>query len=740
MQTDKLYEFSEDRNTCRILNPRTPRYWYNYLWSEQGYCMQISQVGHGKSEYIDEKSDMCRVNNRSARYFYLRDDDENIFWNIGVAPLNEAVEDYICEHSIGYSKISSRKAGIRASIRYHVPTDGYREVWTVEMTNESDRIRNISTFAAISFDLDGFKYPRYYEMYRSFTTEYRESIKGIYAESHHPFAPHSRYNGYIVSDERPFAYDGNLAEFCGPISTLTEADTSATALFQRPDTVCLGQDCHNSECALFIMGGVLQHKHTLSPGETKTFHIIVGLSESVEEVEEILKESDFEREFTSSEQAYYDKYSSLSIETPDKLINDRMNNWVKKQVDFCIVGKKGVRDNLQIAVALLNYRPDKAKSEILECLRHQFRDGHAVLTWYPYDDTRYSDQPFWIIWAACELLKETGDFSLLNTELEWQDGGSDSLYEHLKAAVNCLVENSGAHGLPKILYADWNDALNITTDPEAESVMLAEQFCLALREFIRLIDYLENNADDSARVNVSIKELTAYKLYLTDIRERLAGNINKYAWDGAWYCRALSNKGNIGSSACNDGKIYVNAQTWAVLADIVPEDRLPVLLESLDAMEQDFGYPICDPPYSDYDASTGRMSGMLPGLFENGAVYCHATGFKVLMDGRIGRGEDAVRTLKKIIPDSPYNSSSRSGAEPYVFTNCYASHPLYYGKSYGSWTTGTSAWCLRGILESVLGIRRDYDGLHVDPTLPEDWEDFTVIRTFRGKKYRIKMP
>ena len=85
-----------------------------------------------------------------------------------------------------------------------------------------------------------------------------------------------------------------------------------------------------------------------------------------------------------------------------------MNNWVKKQADFCIVGKKGVRDNLQIAVGLLNYRQEKAEEEIIECLRHQFRDGHAVLTWYPYDDTRYSDQPFWIIWTLLPKVSSAG--------------------------------------------------------------------------------------------------------------------------------------------------------------------------------------------------------------------------------------------------------------------------------------------------------------------------------------------
>ena len=94
--------------------------------------------------------------------------------------------------------------------------------------------------------------------------------------------------------------------------------------------------------------------------------------------------------------------------------------------------------------------------------------------------------------------------------------------------------------------------------------------------------------------------------------------------------------------------------------------------QAVDSMEQDFGFPLNLPPYPEYDAHVGRMSGMLPGLFENGGVYCHATGFKILMDCCTGRGEKALKTLKKIMPDSKENPSAKSGAEPYVFTNCYS--------------------------------------------------------------------
>ena len=725
-KADKPYTFSEDGNSCIIRETRTPRYWYNYLWNENHYCAQVSQTGHGRSYYLSEKADMCMINQNDARYVYLRDDENKECWNIGEGPLNTEVENYQCVHSIGSSKIQSSYHGIESSWRLFVPVEGYHEVWTLKIKNTSEKERHLSIFSAVSFYLEGFKYPRYYEMYRCMETDYDKELKGVYCKSSHPFAPHARYNGFLAASEPAFAFDGNLGEFCGTTSTITQPDASACALFQRPDVVMKGKDCTNSKAALFILGGVLQHKIVLKPGDVKVLHLVFGISESLDEARTVsAKFSDpcvIEQELKRAEEYYLDKYSSLTVKTPDKKINHIMNNWIKKQVDFCIVGKKGVRDNLQISVGLLNYRQDVAKQEILECLRHQFKDGHGVLTWYPYDDTRYSDQPFWIIWAVCQLIKETGDFGILNTMIEWQDGGAATVMEHVKAAVNRLILDKGKNGLVKIYFADWNDALNITTDPEAESVMLSNQFCLALLD---LKEMLEKKGD-----HVYAKKIA--KEY-----EILKKDINAHAWDGEWYMRALSDVENIGSKKSEGSKIYLNAQTWAVLGDVANEERLPLVLKSVDQMEHDFGFPLNLPPYPKYSPNVGRMSGMLPGLFENGGVYCHATGFKILMDCKVGRGSKAVETLKKIMPDSDKNPSMQSGAEPYVFTNCYSTNPGYYGKSYQSWTTGTSAWCMMGLYEGILGIKRDYDGLRIDPCFPKEWEKAEATRHFREADYHI---
>lgn len=454
--------------------------------------------------------------------------------------------------------------------------------------------------------------------------------------------------------------------------------------------------------------------------------VVFGVSESLDEArgvsEAYAKPERTEKAFECAQKYNFGKYNSLSVTTPDEKINHIMNQWLKKQIDCCIVGKKGVRDNLQIAVALLNYRQDKAKDEILECLRHQFQDGHAVLTWYPYDDTRYSDQPFWIIWAVCELIKETGDYTILQKKIEWQDGGAAAVVEHLKAAADCLIRDKGRNGLSRIYFADWNDALNITTDPEAESVMLSHQFCLAFRELKLLMEKIGE---------------TDYAEFLKKEYDTMRKTINEKAWDGEWYMRALSKKENIGSRTSEGSKIYLNAQTWAVLGDVVDEEKLPKLLTAVDSMEHDFGFPLNMPPYEKYSPNVGRMSGMLPGLFENGGVYCHATGFKILMDCKLGRATKAVSTLKKIMPDSEKNPSTQSGAEPYVFTNCYSTHPKYYGKSYWSWTTGTSAWCMNGLYEGIMGVKRRYDGLEISPCFPAEWNRAEMTRHFRNADYHI---
>ena len=109
LENTDLYQFTDEGNSCQILDPATPRHWYNYLWNEDRYCAQISQTGHGRSYFLSEKADMCMINQNDARNVYLRDDESGSCWNIGKGPLNAEVENYSSTHNISYSEIRSEK-------------------------------------------------------------------------------------------------------------------------------------------------------------------------------------------------------------------------------------------------------------------------------------------------------------------------------------------------------------------------------------------------------------------------------------------------------------------------------------------------------------------------------------------------------------------------------------------------------------------------------------------------------
>jgi cellobiose phosphorylase len=724
--TNTIHRYDEVSNSWTITSEKPPRHWYNYLWSRDGYCAQISQGGHGTSFYLTGKGEMCRLNCDSARYFYLRDEESKRIWSPGGFPVNQDLDYFECVHSIGETVIRSRKDELVSRCRVFVPTEGFQENWEITISNEGSDTRQLSLFSLISFELEGFSYPRYYEVYRTGETFFDSALNGVYCSTKHPFAPHNRYNGFIASPQKVHSYDGDLHAFLGTGSVITRPDASLSGLYQQPEVLHSGEDCRESETSLFMLGGVLQHTLQLLPGESKSIHLIIGLSTDLEESRQLVQACSGEgylRDTHNEAIAFYqNRYSRLVVSTPDSRINRIMNSWVQKQVEFCAVGKKGVRDNLQIAVGLLNYLPDMAQKQIEAALSHQFTDGTALLTWYPYDDIPYSDQPFWIIWATCQLIKETGDLEYLNKMLPYQDGGEGTILEHLEAAARPLLKDRGPHKLVKIKFADWNDALNIMNDENAESVMVSAQACIAFAELSLLYKVLGHDTKSS--------------FYSVEY-EVLKESINTHGWDGKWYLRALSKNGDIGSASGQGSSIYLNAQVWTVLAGIPDETRLTSVLKAIDGMEHPFGFPISDPPNSEFSPLLGRMSGMLPGLFENGGVYCHATAFKAYMDCFHQRADKSVRALAHIIPASPDNPSERSGAEPYVFTNCYATHPKYYGKSYQSWTTGTSAWAMIALFEGIFGIRRGYEGLSILPCFPSSWEDGEVRRVFRGTNYRI---
>lgn len=304
---------------------------------------------------------------------------------------------------------------------------------------------------------------------------------------------------------------------------------------------------------------------------------------------------------------------------------------------------------------------------------------------------------------------------------------SGTVWDHALRAMRFLASDTGSHGLCNQHHADWNDGLEATREAgERESVFVTMQLCHGLLE----IEELARHVGDRA-----VQE-EACALY-ADFKNR----INTVAWDGEWYARTLCGDGHvIGSKNCRYGQIFLNTQSWAVISRVADESRSQAIMRKVDEMlETDIGYRICFPPYAEYDPRVGRMSSSMPGANENGGCYNHAAGFKAVADCLLGRAEQAWRTFVKVTPDNPENPVAKSGVEPFSYVNSYSSVPQIYGQSGLAWRTGTAGWMCQLLIEHILGARRSYEGLLIDPCLPSCLSNVSLTRTYRGTRYSIEI-
>ncbi len=78
--------------------------------------------------------------------------------------------------------------------------------------------------------------------------------------------------------------------------------------------------------------------------------------------------------------------------------------------------------------------------------------------------------------------------------------------------------------------------------------------------------------------------------------------------------------------------------------------------------------------------------------------------------------------------------------EPYVYSQMIAGRDaVREGEAKNSWLTGTAAWNYVAITQAILGIQPDYDGLRVNPCIPQAWDGYSIVRSFRGAEYKISI-
>ena len=225
--------------------------------------------------------------------------------------------------------------------------------------------------------------------------------------------------------------------------------------------------------------------------------------------------------------------------------------------------------------------------------------------------------------------------------------------------------------------------------------------------------------------------------------DKMKDNIMKYGWDGEWFLRAYDDFGKkMGSHECEEGKIFIEPQGFAVMGGCGKETGADLkALESVDKwLNSEHGLSLNQPAFTKYYIEYGEISTYPAGYKENAGIFCHNNPWISIAETVLGRGNRAFEVYRKICPSYIEEISDIHRTEPYVYSQMIAGADAPgFGEAKNSWLTGTAAWTFINLSQALLGILPGYDGLIVDPCLPETFGDFKVNRHFRGADYHIEI-
>ncbi len=770
----KFGKFDDANREYMITNPRTPWPWINYLGDEDFFSL-VSNTAGGYAFFKDAKFRRItryRYNgvpmDAGGRYFYIKDGET--VWNPGWKPTKTELDKYECRHGMGYTRLTGAKNGLEASLLMFVPLKTHAEIHKLTLTNTTKRVKKATLFSFVEWclwnaatDMENFQ--------RNFSTGEVE-VEG--STIYHKTEYKERRNHYAF-----YGVNAPLAGF----DTDRETFLGLYNGFDEPDAVLTGK-CRNSIAHGWSPIAAHQLAVSLKPGESKTFVFTLGYIELPEEekwqkkgvinkrpAKALMKRFDTEakvdRAFAELK-AYWDNLlGRFAAKTGDKHLDRMVNIWNQYQcmVTFNMsrsasffesgIGRgMGFRDSNQDLVGFVHQIPDRARQRILDIAATQFPDGGCYHQYQPLTKRGnndigggFNDDPMWLIFGTVAYLKETGDFSILDELVPFDNkkGTEVSLLEHLRVSFNHVIENLGPHGLPLIGRADWNDCLNLncfshdpnesfqttennTKGSKAESLMIAGLFCVCGADYAELCAHL-GRKDEAARARKAVA--------------KMAAAVEKHGWDGDWYLRAYDFYGKkVGSKENEEGKIFIESQGWCGMAQIGKAKGLPE--KALDAtkkfLECEYGIVLNQPAFTKYVVEYGEISTYPAGYKENAGIFCHNNPWVIIAEALAGRGEDAWQHYMKICPSFTEARSNLHKVEPYVYAQMVAGRDAAKpGEAKNSWLTGTAAWNWYAATQFILGVKPDYDGLVVDPCLPKHLKKLSVVRRFREGTYEIEI-
>ncbi|MGD0610977.1 MAG: N,N'-diacetylchitobiose phosphorylase [Anaerolineales bacterium] len=753
--------FDDEAREYVIERPDVPVSWTNYL-GVRDLCTVISHNAGGYSFYRSAEHHRItrfRANgvplDRPGHYVYLRDDETGEYWSVSWQPVGKdlAAARYQVRHGLSYSRFACDYQGLEAEQVLFIPVSDDVELWDVRIKNTSGRPRRISVFSYVEFSFHHIEIDNQNLQMSLYAigSNYQDGIIE-YDFFYEPWTFH-----YLASSFTPDSYDCVRDRFLGDYHT----ETNPLAVERG---ACSGSsELGGNSC------GALHKRLSLSPGGTERLVFMLGVGGRQDGQRLRAKYSDLQQvdvAFAELKEFWRKKTSVFQCRTPHPGLDTMVNTWNLYQAETCVVWSRfasfievggrtglGYRDTSQDAMSVPHTNPVKVRERLLELLNGQVSRGYGlhlfdpevfkpqaeklpgvrlptvVPTPRPADivhglEDACSDDALWIIASVCEYVKETGEVSFFDEQVPFADGGRASVYEHLKRSLDFSAEQVGQTGICKGLRADWNDCLNLGG---GESAMVSFLHYWALQTFIAAAAFLGRRAD--------VEKYTA-----------LAGKVRQACeealWDGSWYIRGITRKGSrIGSARNEQGKIFLESNTWAVVSEAASPERARQCMDAVDEhLYSRFGLHLLWPAYTRPDDDIGYVTRVYPGVKENASIFSHPNPWAVVAECKLGRGDRAMKFYEALLPASQNDLIEIRQAEPYSYCQFIMGRDhTAFGRARHPWLTGSAGWMYHAVTHWILGVRVDYNGLIIDPCIPASWKEFEVTRGWRSATYRIKV-
>ncbi len=750
--------FDDEAKEYVITRPDTPTSWSNYLGStEYGAIITNNAGGYGfyrsgaRGRFLRLRFNSVPMD-QPGRYFYLRDRESADYWSASWQPVGKPLDAYesVCRHGTAYTIIASRYARIATETTYFVPLDQAFEYWRLKVTNESDRPREVSVFSFCEFTSQWDTYQdRVNLQYSLFIVRggltdglLRIAIQDNLTPETGGFVHDiARHTWMALVGAELAGYDTSREAFLGPYRG-----------YHNPLAVeqgrCTGSDVYGDNAC-----GGLQANLTLQPGESRELLVMLGIGDArsvgKRTVAEFGSLDRAEEELRKLKASWHAKLGSLVVDTPDEALNHTVNVWGlynslityawSRAASLVYNGERdglGFRDSVQDVLGVVAAVPDDARSRLELMLTGQLSNGGAMPIVKPFEhrprhetppapEAYRSDDCLWFFNAIPAYVNETGDIGFYEKVLPYADRDEASVFRHMRRALEFNLERTGAHGLPCGLAADWNDCLRLGY--HGESLFVGFQLRLGLTVYAQIAERL-GRPDEAA--------------WALDRREAVDAAIQACAWDGNRFIWAIGEDGTVyGTHKAEEGQIYLNTQTWAVISGAASTEQATRCMETVhEQLATPYGLMLSAPPFVKASIDVMRAVVFNPGVKENAGIFNHTQGWAVIAECLLGHGDRAYEYYRASMPAAYNDRAEIRQIEPYVQgQTTYSTFSPRPGNTRTPWLTGAAAWAYFSATQYILGLRHEIDGLRIDPCIPSTWGGFTATRRFRGKTIEIEV-